>query len=691
MKKTTLKTMSLALCATLLVGGSVGATVYANNAEKDQTKENTPLLVLSAPSQEAPVIKDETVYILTDAAGATQKIIVSDWLKNVAGAGSITDMSDLLDVETSKGNETWTKTADGSLVWGANGSDVYYQGRSEQELPIRFSVTYTLDGKNITPQELAGKSGTVSIRFDYENKCAKTVYINGKAETVYVPFAALTGMLLDANHFTNVSVANGKLVNDGDHLALVGITLPGMQESLGISADRLELPSYFEVTANVQSFELPNTITVVTNEVFNKLDTTKLDSADSLTGALGELTSAMSQLMGGSDALYEGLSTLLEKSGELTDGITALSGGLKELTSNNDALTGGSREVFLSLLSLANNQIAAAGLTAPELTIDNYGTVLDGVIASLSADRVDALAKKTAKETVTAAVNEKKDLVTAAVTSAVEAEVKTQVTAAVKAEVTAKVTAAVRTNVEEQVLAALNMTKDSYTKAATAGLLSAEDQAKITGAIDAKMAEKSIAAIITTQTEEQMNSAEVQAIISAKTKEQMNTVEVKSIISAKTEEQISLLIEQNMASDEVAAKITAAKETAKAGAESLKGLKAQLDSYNEFYTGLAKYTAGVSTVYAGVQKMEQGAPALIDGITALQDGAKQLSDGLVTFNEQGIQKLVDAVDGNLTGLFDRIKAVASVSSEYKSFSGLSDTFDGQVKFIYRTEAVSAEK
>lgn len=652
MKKTTLKTMSLALCATLLVGGSVGATVYANNAEKDQTKENTPLLVLSAPTQEAPVVKDETVYILTDAAGATQKIIVSDWLKNVAGAGSITDMSNLRDVETSKGNETWTKTADGSLVWGANGSDVYYQGTSEQELPIRFSVTYTLDGKEIKPQELAGKSGTVSIRFDYENKCAKTVYINGKSETVYVPFAALTGMLLDANHFTNVSAKNGKLVNDGDHLAIVGITLPGMQESLGISADRLELPSYFEVTANVQNFELPNTITVVTNEVFNKLDTTKLDSADSLTGALGELTSAMSQLMGGSSALYDGLTTLLEKSGELTDGITALSGGLKELTKNNDALTGGSKEVFLSLLSLANNQIAAAELTAPELTIDNYGTVLNEVIASLSTDRVDALAKKTAMETVTAAVNEKKDLVTAAVTSAVEVEVKAQVTAAVKAEITAKVTAAVKANVPDETLAAT---------------------------------------LITTQIEEQMNTAEVQTIISAKTREQMNTAEVQTIISAKTEEQIALLIEQNMASDEVAAKITAAKETAKAGAESLKGLKAQLDSYNEFYTGLAKYTAGVSTVYAGVQKMEQGAPALIDGITALQDGAKQLSDGLVTFNEQGIQKLVDAVDGNLTDLFDHIKAVASVSSEYKSFSGLSDTFDGQVKFIYRTEAVSAEK
>lgn len=52
-----------------------------------------------------------------------------------------------------------------------------------------------------------------------------------------------------------------------------------------------------------------------------------------------------------------------------------------------------------------------------------------------------------------------------------------------------------------------------------------------------------------------------------------------------------------------------------------------------------------------------------------------------------MQKLVDAVNGDLGGLVTRIKATVEVSKSYQSFSGLSDSMDGQVKFIYRTDAI----
>ena len=87
--------------------------------------------------------------------------------------------------------------------------------------------------------------------------------------------------------------------------------------------------------------------------------------------------------------------------------------------------------------------------------------------------------------------------------------------------------------------------------------------------------------------------------------------------------------------------------------------------------------------------MKNGAPALSSGVTALKDGALQLSDGLKEFNEQGVQKLVDAVNGDLAGLVTRFKATADVSADYKSFSGLTDGMDGNVRFIYRTDAVKS--
>ena len=71
------------------------------------------------------------------------------------------------------------------------------------------------------------------------------------------------------------------------------------------------------------------------------------------------------------------------------------------------------------------------------------------------------------------------------------------------------------------------------------------------------------------------------------------------------------------------------------------------------------------------------------------DWYMQLSDGLKEFNEQGVQKLVDAVDGNLTGLITRLRATIDVSKNYRSFSGIDDSMDGQVKFIYRTDAIES--
>ena len=61
----------------------------------------------------------------------------------------------------------------------------------------------------------------------------------GRTENMYVPFTMMTGMLLDTDSFRNVSVSNGKLINDGDRVAVVGIAFPGLQEDLAISKEKL--------------------------------------------------------------------------------------------------------------------------------------------------------------------------------------------------------------------------------------------------------------------------------------------------------------------------------------------------------------------------------------------------------------------------------------------------------------------
>ena len=830
MKNNMTKILTLSLCA-VLAAGAAGGTALAldRQAAGANFKPNETTATAAAAdtkAETAEVFKDETVYVLANADGSVKKVIVSDWLKNSLGEKSIGDSTALTDVVNVKGDESFTTDNSGHRVWDAEGNDIYYQGNIDKELPVAMKVSYTLGGKSISPDEIKGRSGKVTIRYDFENKQSETVKINGKDETIYVPFAMLTGMILDNDTFRNIEVSNGKLINDGSRTIVAGLAFPGLQEDLGIDKETFEIPDYIEITADAENFSLGMTVTIAANGLFNELDPEKLDSTMDLDGSLGELSDGMKQLIDGSSQLYDGLCTLLEKSeelaegidqlaagaeslkngaaeldggiGQLQDGAGQLSDGLNTLAANNDTLNGGAKQVFESLLSTAKTQLTAAGLTVPDMTIENYDEVLTSVIDTLDDEKVYAQALKTVTEAVEAKRGYIRDQVTAAVKTQVEAgvkeavkaevekkvtaavrteveakvkaavqeEVQSKVTEAVKAGVAAQVTEAVRSSVAEKVImTAAGMDKASYDQAVTAGLIDKTVQTAITSAIDAQMntdevkqaieqtvaaqmASDMVTATIKTQTESQMETDTIQqtiaqnteaqltsdtvkALIASKTAEQMESQEVQQIIHAnvsdkmkatdiqntiaqKTDEQVQKAIADTMAGDEVKAKLAGASE----GAKKVIELKSSLNSYNTFYVGLQSYTGGVaqaadgaaelkagtkklkdgssalsdgaSQLYDGILTLKNGIPALADGVTQLRDGSLKLSDGLKEFNEKGIQKIIDTVDGDLSGLVERVKAVINVSKSYRNFAGISDEMNGQVKFIYRTDGIDNE-
>ena len=144
---------------------------------------------------EKEIGKEETVYVIADSSGKEQKVIVSDHLINNEDKETIEDATTLTDIENVKGDETFTQNGN-KLVWQADGKDIYYQGTSVESLPVSQKLTYYLDGKEIAPEDLAGKSGKVTIRFDYTNNEKVTATIDGKEEDIYVPFVALSGVVL---------------------------------------------------------------------------------------------------------------------------------------------------------------------------------------------------------------------------------------------------------------------------------------------------------------------------------------------------------------------------------------------------------------------------------------------------------------------------------------------------------------
>ena len=728
MNKKVTKIIAICLCAALCLGGA--GVAFAQTGSKQESAQ--PTAAQKAADLQQKISKDETVYVLAGADGSVQKIIVSDWLKNELGSASLTDKSGLSNIENVKGDESYSINGDNMTVWDAQGNDIYYQGDIQKELPVGLTVRYTLNGKAVSPEQLKGQSGKVTIRFDYENHQYETVQINGQNQRIYVPFAMLTGMILDNDTFRNVTVSNGKLVNDGDRTVVVGLAFPGLQENLNLSRDQLSIPSSVEITADVTDFSLGMTVTLACNDLFSQLGDVDLGSLDAA-GSLNKLTDAMDQLLNGSSALYDGLTTLLDKSGELAAGVEELaqgaaaikagadsldegaaelkagladlSEGLNKLSANSAALNGGAEQVFNSLLETATAQIRAKGLTVPDLTIENYAEELNKLIKSLDETTV----YENALTQVTAAVEKQRPLITQKVTAAVRQEVEAKVTAAVKTEATTAAQAQVAENV---IRTATRMTKKDYDAAVAAGQIPQATQDTVNAAIQAQLSDPDVQKQINATVEAQMASETVKNTIKAQTDAQMQTEKMQAAISQNVELQVKKAIAENMASDEVQKQLQAASE----GSKTLIALKASLDDYNAFYLGLLDYTAGVdeaaegsnelyagagdlkdgtaelragaAKLYAGVLQLKDGTPALVSGVTQLKDGAMQLSEGLQQLNKEGIQKLTKLLQDDLGDLTARVQATIDVSKDYRSFSGISDDASGQVKFIYRTDEIA---
>ena len=345
-----------------LVGTGIGATaVFAEKnstavtAEADSTTGSSKdaddiadKLMDSVSLKDNDADKDESVYLISDANGNVNKTIVVDHLKNKDKKDTLEDASNLSDIENVKGKQKFTQSGD-KLTWQAGGKDIYYQGTATEEPPVTQKVTYYLDGKEISPEDLAGKSGKVKIRFDYTNTTSYTETVNGEKQTVSVPFAAITGLVL-GDGFENIEVTNGKAEVSDSSSVVLGYALPGLKDSLGIKDKDLDgdvnIPEYMEMTADVENFSMPAAMTFVVN-ASDYVSTDGIDTSD-LDDMINDLKDASTQLQDGSktlaegtDTLADGLSTLQSKLGTFASGVGTLKSGLKTYTDGVSTLSGG--------------------------------------------------------------------------------------------------------------------------------------------------------------------------------------------------------------------------------------------------------------------------------------------------------------------------------------------------------------
>ena len=231
------------------------------------------------------ISKEETVYVNAAADGTPEDITVSDWLKNSASAGDLSDESDLKDIKNVKGDETFEQ--DGSnLTWNTEDKDIYYQGTTNKDLPVSMEIKYYLDGVQVSPSDLGGKSGHLKIEVNYTNNVKNKTKVGKKTTDVYAPFVMATAMILPTDNFTNVTIDNGKVLSDGQRNIAIGVGMPGLADSLDLkSIDEdidLDIPEGFTMEADVTDFSMSSTFTFALTDLLNSLDLNDVDGLDDL-------------------------------------------------------------------------------------------------------------------------------------------------------------------------------------------------------------------------------------------------------------------------------------------------------------------------------------------------------------------------------------------------------------------------
>ena len=351
--KRTGRYMSICLAVAMLSGTALwGLNVMESFAENEpETRTETqeaiekeyPNLLASSDS-EGEMFKEETAYVVMDADGNVTKTSVAEWLRNGKSQDKINDVSSLKDIENTANDKSFTQDGN-KLVWDAGGSDIKYKGNTDKELPVKVNVSYYLDGQKMSASEIAGQKGHVEIRFSY--KVNDSVESGGY--TFKTPFTMASGVLLDDEHFTDIKVEGGKVIDDGSKCVCLGIAFPNLKSNLNTDISALDIPESVSIKAYTDKFEIDGTYTVALSGMFADMDLSDTgslqDKVSELKGAMNQLSSASNQLVSGASELADGAATLDSKAAELKNGAGSLSSGSAELSSGAKALSDGSTQL----------------------------------------------------------------------------------------------------------------------------------------------------------------------------------------------------------------------------------------------------------------------------------------------------------------------------------------------------------
>ena len=639
--------------------------------------------------------KSETVYSNLDSNGKAYKTIVSTQLTNEDKSDEITDISNLLNIENTNGDETFKKEGN-QIVWDSNENNIYYKGESDKQLPVECKITYELNGEEISAEELKGKSGNVKIKINYTNNEKHIVSINGKQVTMYTPFIIVAGTKIDNAKNKNIQITNGKIVDNGESTLAVGIAMPGMQENIGISKSKIDIPEEIEISMETEDFEMGNIIAVV---AVKGIDEDLTSDLNSMYSQINELANASNEILAGANQLKEGTSELVSGVDQLKDGTGAAYAGSKQIKD----------EVEESTKNLKNDNTPAIDsktLEAIKAQAMQSATLSDEQKAGIAVQAKAAATLSDEQKAGIAAQAKAGAKLTDAQKAGIAAQAKAaaKLTDAQKAEIAAqaKLTDEQKAKITAQAKAGAEFTKTQKTaiieqaqKKYTETLTEAEKQLILTVAQNTAYQTATTTALAVAESTAEATALKVAQSVAESTAE-ATALKVAQSVAESTAEATAQTVAQSTATQTAeTTALTVAQSTATqtAGATATQtatqvGNQAKQKFTNQVVSQMSTLGTALDELTNGLANIDNGVSVLSVGTNKLDSGALQLANGVKTFNEQGISKINNLVNGDLRNIASRVEKMNELANEYNNYAGIQNGMAGEVKFIMITDSTT---
>ncbi|NLA87941.1 MAG: hypothetical protein GX847_11820 [Clostridiales bacterium] len=605
------------------------------------------ILSISSPASavESSSGKEEVVYAMTDASGTVTGVYVV----NIFGSGDTTDYGDYSEVKMLNTNDPISQDGD-TITFSSSAERVYYEGTLKNlQIPWNISIRYFMDGTAYSPNEIAGKSGSLKIQVSIqENPKCNSTFFDHYALEVRVP--------LDTALCTDIQAEGSTEADAGSDKRLTYIILPGNEKIL-------------EINANVVDFEIDSIEIVgllLNVEGSFDFDASNIDLSN-FTESITALQNGTKELNAGANELYGGTAQLIDGASGMQNGATALSGGLDTLSGKSNDLLYGAQQladaVFTCAAAQLRTQLIAAGMGEAEaaqitLTQSNY----TDVITKLSGDTPTQSLIASAERTIRARLSD-----------------------------------AGLTETDQQSLAMTLAEKlmgdegaDSVNNALTLACSMFADAAYVQAAVAAHSADPALNALAAILTDAPYNIDMTTATAVACTAIALDSTNPSAQLTNAMKNVRSLRAVSGTVVDNNSIQsfcVAAAKEQMTDSADDLASLKTQLDGIVNFLTGISAYTGGVADAASGAESVASGASKLVSGACSLRDGAEKLAEGtneLMTKTDNtdlmgDVQKKIDDVIRNYSN--DNYSPISFVSER--------NTNTKFIQFVIKTTAVKA--